>query len=51
MTGIDTYEHFLSDPQPAARWVLAAGKKLARSHPDWRPFAARYRRPARARPW
>ncbi|WP_224082662.1 tyrosine-type recombinase/integrase [Cupriavidus laharis] len=33
------YEHFLSDPQPAARWVLAAGKKLARSHPDWRPFA------------
>ncbi len=33
------YEHFLTDPQPAARWVLAAGKKLARSHPGWRPFA------------
>ncbi|GAB2446533.1 hypothetical protein GCM10027081_54690 [Cupriavidus yeoncheonensis] len=33
------YEHFLSDPQPAARWVLAGNKKLARGHPDWRPFA------------
>lgn len=33
------YEHVPSDPQPAARWVLAAGEKLARSHPDWRPFA------------
>ncbi len=33
------YEHFLSDPQPAARWVLAGSKKLARRHPDWRPFA------------
>ncbi|MGH8785969.1 MAG: tyrosine-type recombinase/integrase, partial [Cupriavidus necator] len=33
------YERFLSDPQPAARWVLAGNKKLARSHPDWRPFA------------
>ncbi|RDK07271.1 tyrosine-type recombinase/integrase [Cupriavidus lacunae] len=34
-----TYERFLADPQPAARWVLAGSKKLARSHPDWRPFA------------
>jgi len=34
-----TYERFLTDPQPAARWVLAGSKKLARSHPDWRPFA------------
>ncbi|QYY33169.1 MULTISPECIES: tyrosine-type recombinase/integrase [Cupriavidus] len=33
------YEHFLGDPQPAARWVLGAGKKLARNHPGWRPFA------------
>ncbi|GLC93228.1 hypothetical protein Tamer19_26360 [Cupriavidus sp. TA19] len=33
------YEHFLADPQPAARWVLAGSKKLARNHPDWRPFA------------
>lgn len=34
-----TYERFLADPQPAARWVLAGSKKLSRSHPDWRPFA------------
>ncbi|MFS8931322.1 tyrosine-type recombinase/integrase [Cupriavidus taiwanensis] len=34
-----TYERFLADPQPTARWVLAGSKKLARSHPDWRPFA------------
>ncbi|QQX89720.1 tyrosine-type recombinase/integrase (plasmid) [Cupriavidus necator] len=33
------YERFLADPQPAARWVLTGNKKLARSHPDWRPFA------------
>jgi len=35
-----TYERFLADPQPAARWVLAGSrKKLARGHPAWRPFA------------
>jgi len=35
-----TYKRFLADPQPAARWVLAGSrKKLARGHPDWRPFA------------
>lgn len=33
------YERFLADPQPTARWVLAGSKKLARNHPDWRPFA------------
>lgn len=34
------YERFLANPQPTERWVLAgSGKKLARSHPDWRPFA------------
>lgn len=34
------YERFLVNPQPAERWVLVlGGKKLARSHPDWRPFA------------
>ncbi len=33
------YERFLAAPQPAARWVLTGSKKLARSHPDWRPFA------------
>ncbi|SCU76203.1 hypothetical protein CNECB9_2850003 [Cupriavidus necator] len=32
------YERFLTDPQPAARWVLAGSKKLARSHPEWRPL-------------
>jgi site-specific recombinase XerD len=33
------YERFLANPQPAERWVLAGKKKLARNHPDWRPFA------------
>ena len=46
------YERFLADPQPAARWVLAGSNKLARSHPDWRPFAGvlarRTRPPGRA---
>lgn len=33
------YERFLVDPQPAWRWVMASRKKLARTSPDWRPFA------------
>lgn len=34
------YQHFLSDPQPQHRWVLAENAaKVARNHPDWRPFA------------
>lgn len=33
------YQHFLADPQPALRWVMPRGRKVARSHPDWRPFA------------
>jgi integrase/recombinase XerD len=33
------YQHFLKDPQPAQRWVLPNRRKVARSHPDWRPFA------------
>lgn len=33
------YERFLADPQPAWRWVMASRKKLARTSPDWRPFA------------
>ena len=33
------YQHFLSDPQPASRWVMRDGRKFARSHPEWRPFA------------
>lgn len=33
------YQHFIRDPQPAQRWVLPNGRKVARSHPDWLPFA------------
>lgn len=33
------YRHFLSDPQPAARWIMRDGRKFARTHPEWRPFA------------
>lgn len=33
------YQHFLADPQPARLWVMPRGRKVARSHPDWRPFA------------
>jgi len=33
------YQRFLGDPQPASRWVMPGGRKVARSHPDWRPFA------------
>jgi integrase/recombinase XerD len=33
------YKHFLKDPQPAQRWILPNGRKVARSHPEWRPFA------------
>src|SRR5690606_37337234 len=33
------YQHFLSDPQPATQWVMRAGRKVARTHADWRPFA------------
>jgi integrase/recombinase XerD len=33
------YQQFLSDPQPAARWVMRGGRKFARADPEWRPFA------------
>lgn len=33
------YQHFLHDPQPAAQWIMKSGCKVARAHPDWRPFA------------
>lgn len=33
------YQHFLEDPRPRERWVMAPGRKLPRSHPMWRPFA------------
>jgi len=32
------YRRFLSDPQPAQRWVMT-GRKVARADPSWRPFA------------
>jgi len=33
------YSYFLKDPQPASRWIMPRSRKVARSHPDWRPFA------------
>ncbi len=33
------FERFLTDPRPAAMWVMAPGMKPARSSPAWRPFA------------
>ena len=33
------YKYFLSDPQPAARWVMRDGRKFGRADPAWRPFA------------
>lgn len=33
------YQRFLSDPQPAERWMMVPGRKPARSSPAWRPFA------------
>jgi integrase/recombinase XerD len=33
------YKAFLPDPRPRELWVAAEGRKYARTHPDWRPFA------------
>lgn len=33
------YQRFLSNPEPAHRWIMAPGQKPARSSPAWRPFA------------
>lgn len=33
------YQHFLANPEPAERWVMAPGQKPPRSSPSWRPFA------------
>jgi site-specific recombinase XerD len=33
------FQRFLADPQPASRWIMRDGRKFARAHPDWRPFA------------
>jgi len=35
---LQVYQHFLADPQPSAKWVMAK-RKMPRKHPDWRPFA------------
>jgi site-specific recombinase XerD len=32
------YQHFLADPQPAARWTADGGRKHPRHDPRWRPF-------------
>ncbi|CAL8479516.1 tyrosine-type recombinase/integrase [Caballeronia sp. S22] len=32
------YQHFLTDPQPAATWVAGGGREHARSDARWRPF-------------
>lgn len=33
------YQRFLTDPQPAERWVMEPGQKPARDSIRWRPFA------------
>ena len=33
------FQRFLADPRPASLWIMPRGRKFARSHPDWRPFA------------
>ena len=32
------YQHFLSNPQPAERWVMSTHRKVGRQDPRWRPF-------------
>lgn len=32
------YRIFLANPSPAENWIMPAGRKLPRSHPQWRPF-------------
>lgn len=34
-----SYQRFLADPQPTERWIMRDGRKFARAHPEWRPFA------------
>ncbi len=33
------YERFLTDPQPAERWVMTVRQRAGRDSPHWRPFA------------
>jgi site-specific recombinase XerD len=34
------YQQSLADPQPAGCWIMRDGRKCARAHSDWRPFAS-----------
>ncbi|WP_298150888.1 tyrosine-type recombinase/integrase [Flavobacterium sp.] len=34
-----SYQSFLKNPEPTDQWILKNKRKVARSHPDWRPFA------------
>jgi site-specific recombinase XerD len=37
---IESYSHFLDDPQPRELWCgKKGGRKQKRGHPDWRPFS------------
>lgn len=36
---LGSYQDFLINPEPADQWMLKNKRKVARSHPDWRPFA------------
>ena len=33
------YQRFLSNPEPASRWIMRDGRKFARTDPEWRPFS------------
>lgn len=33
------YQIFIAAPEPASQWIMPRGRKVARNHPDWRPFA------------
>lgn len=33
------YQNFIAAPEPASQWIMPRGRKVARNHPDWRPFA------------
>jgi integrase/recombinase XerD len=33
------YRSFLKDPKPHVRWLSVDGRKMPRSHPNWRPLA------------
>jgi integrase/recombinase XerD len=33
------YQRFLSNPEPASKWIMRDGRKFARTDPEWRPFS------------